>query len=93
MQNGQKNTRNNTRCLEALAAFKISKEVTTEGLMTTLEKPSTSNKVFIMKHIFDMKMLEGGSVVDHLNKFNTITISVSSIGVNFDDKVRALLFL
>jgi len=52
-------------------AFNISKERTTKGLMTKLdqlyEKPFPSNKVFIMKHLFNMKMLEGGFVADHLN--------------------------
>ena len=38
-------------------------------------------------------MSEGGSVADHLNEFNTITSQLSSVGVNFDDEVRALLFL
>ena len=40
-----------------------------------------------------MKMSEGGSVADHLNEFNTITSQLSSVGVTFDDEVRALLFL
>ena len=40
-----------------------------------------------------MKMSEGGSVGDHLNEFNTVTSQLSSVGVNFDDEVRALLFL
>ena len=40
-----------------------------------------------------MKMSEGGSVADHLNEFNTVTSQLSSVGVNFDDEVRALLFL
>ena len=57
------------------------------------EKPSVSNKVFLMKHVFNMKMLEGGSVADHLNEFNTITSQLSSVKVNFDDEVRALLIL
>ena len=63
-------------CLAASVAFNISKEKTTIG-MTTLdklyEKPSTSNKVFLMKHLFNIKMFEGGSLVDHLNEFNTVT--------------------
>ena len=46
-----------------------------------------------MKRLFNMKMLEGGSVVDHLNYFSTVTSQLSSIGVKFDDEVRALLFL
>ena len=57
------------------------------------EKPSASNKVFLMKRIFNMKMSEGGFVADHLNDFNIVTSQLCSVGVNFDDKVRALLFL
>ena len=57
------------------------------------EKPLASNKVFLMKRLFNMKMLEGGSVANHLNDFNTVTSQLSSVGVNFDDDVRALLFL
>ena len=58
-------------------AFNISKENTMEDVMSTLaklyEKPSASNKVFLMKHLFNMKMSKGGSIYDHLNEFNTLT--------------------
>ena len=58
-------------CLAPSVAFNITKEKTTEYLMKTLatlyEKPFASNKVFLMKHLFNMKMTEDGSVVDHLN--------------------------
>jgi len=58
----------------ASVVFNISKETTTQGLMAKLyEKPSASNKVFLMKCLFNMKMSEGGSVADHLNDFNTVT--------------------
>ena len=47
-------------CLAASIVFNISKETTTEGLMSTLaklyEKPSASNKVFLMKCLFNTKM-------------------------------------
>ena len=56
--------------LAASVAFNILKEKTMKGLMDTLaklyEKPSASNKVFLMKRLFNMKMSEGGSIVDHL---------------------------
>ena len=84
-------------CLAVSVAFNISKETTTEGLMKPrgklYEKTSASNKVFLMKHLFNMKMSEGGFVADHLNDFNTVTNQLSSVGVNFDDEVRALLIL
>ena len=58
-------------------AFNITKVKTIEDLMKTLvtlyEKPSVLNKVFLMKHLFNMKMTEAGSIIDHLNEFNTIT--------------------
>ena len=84
-------------CLAMSVAFNISKEKTTIGMMTALdklyEKPSASNKVFLMKRLFNMKMVEGGSVADHLNEFNTVTSQLTSVNVNFDDEVRALLIL
>ena len=57
------------------------------------EKPLASNKVFLLKYFFNMKMSEGGLVVDHLNEFNMITSQLSSIKLNFDFEVRALLIL
>ena len=63
-------------CVASLVAFNILKEKTW-GVMSALdnlyEKPSTSNKVFLMNHLFNMTMSEGVFVVDHLNEFNTIT--------------------
>ena len=46
-----------------------------------------------MKHLFNMKMSEGGSFSDHLNEFNTLTSQLSSINMNFDDEVMDLLIL
>ena len=43
------------------------------ALSKLYKKPSASNKVFLMKHLFNMNMSEGGSVADHLNEFNTLT--------------------
>ena len=57
--------------------FNIKKVKMTKELMETLvkfyENPSSSNTVFLMKHLFNMKMEEGGSIVDHLNNFNIVT--------------------
>jgi hypothetical protein len=83
--------------LTTSVAFNILKEKKTKELIDTLaklyEKSSTSNKVFLMKRLLSMKMLEGGFVVDHLNQFNTVTNKLSSVKVDFDDEVRALIIL
>ena len=46
-----------------------------------------------MKRLFNMKMLEGAYITNHLNDFNMVTNQLSFVGVNFDDEVRALLIL
>jgi hypothetical protein len=75
----------------------VLKEKTTKEPMDTLskmyEKPLASNKVFLMKRLFNMKMSEGGSVTNHLNEFNMVTNQLSYVKVDFDDEVGALLIL
>ncbi|KAE8706762.1 Retrovirus-related Pol polyprotein from transposon TNT 1-94 [Hibiscus syriacus] len=79
------------------AAFNIAKEKTTSGLMTALssmyEKPSASNKVHLIRRLFNLRMTEGASVAQHLNELNTITTQLSSVEIEFDDEVRALILL
>jgi hypothetical protein len=78
-------------------AFNISKERKTKELMDTLaklyEKTSLSNKLFLMKILFNMDMSEGGFVANHLNEFNMVTNQLSFVKVEFDDEVRDLLIL
>ena len=64
-----------------------------EILAKLYKKPSISNKVFLMKHLFNMKMEEGGSIIDHLNKFNSVTNQLSFVNVNFDEEIKTLLIL
>ena len=64
-------------CLAPSVAFNITKAKMTKDLMQSLvklyENPSTSSKAFLIKHLFNMKMIEGGFFTNHLNEFNTIT--------------------
>lgn len=83
--------------LSRRVAFNVSKCKTTKELMTALEnvyeKPSAMNKVYIMRQLFNLKMTENGSAVEHLNEFNQIICKLSSVSIEFDDDVKALLFL
>ena len=78
-------------------AFNISGKKTTKGVMDKLtkmyEKPSTSNKVYLMKKLFNMKMNERISVQDHVNEFNIIINQLCSVEIEFEDEIRALLIL
>nr|KYP40338.1 Retrovirus-related Pol polyprotein from transposon TNT 1-94 [Cajanus cajan] len=78
-------------------AFNIAKEKTTASLMAALssmyEKPSAANKVHLIRRLFNLRMTEGASTAQHINELNTITIQLSSVGINFDEEVRALILL
>ena len=41
-------------------------------LCSTYEKETASNKVYLMKRLFELQMKEGTFVVSHLNEFNII---------------------
>ena len=75
----------------------VTKEKTIAELMAALsgmyEKPLANNKMHLMKKLFNLKMAEGMSVTQYLNEFNTITNQLSSIEIDFDDKIRALILL
>ena len=56
-------------------------------------KPSANNKVHLMKKLFNLKMSENASVAQNLKKINTITNQLSSVEIDFDDEIRALIVL
>ena len=73
------------------------KEKTTADLMKALssmyEKSSANNKVHLMKKLFNLKMVEGTPVAQHLDEFNTITNQLSSVEIDFDDEICVLIVL
>ena len=78
-------------------AHNIVKEKITADLMKALsgmyEKPSANKKVHLMKKLFNLKMAENASVAQHLNEFNTITNQLSSVEIDFDNEIHALIVL
>ena len=74
--------------LSRSVAHNVIKEKTTTDLMKTLsgmyEKPSANNKVHLIKYV---------SIAQHLNEFNTITNQLSSVKIDFDDEISALIVL
>ena len=64
-----------------------------KALSSMYEKPSANNKVHLMKKLFNLKMVEGTPMAQHLNEFNTITNQLSSVEIDFDNEIRALIIL
>ncbi|RVX01092.1 Retrovirus-related Pol polyprotein from transposon TNT 1-94 [Vitis vinifera] len=83
--------------LSGSIAHNVVKEKTTADLMKALsgmyQKSSTNNKVHLMKKLFNLKMAKNALVAQHLNEFNTITNQLSSVEIDFDDEIRALIVL
>jgi hypothetical protein len=80
--------------LSISVAHNIMKEKTIVGLMAAVsdmyEKPS-ANKWRKPEEI--VQMAEEASVAQHLNEFNTIINQLSSVEIDFDDEIRALIVL
>jgi len=38
-------------------------------------------------------MPEGGSIADHINEFNIIVSQLSSVEINFEDEIEALILM
>ena len=75
----------------------VVKEKITTNLMKVLSGMygmlSANNKVHLMKKPFNLRMAENASVAQHLDEFNTITNQLSSIEIDFDDEICALIVL
>nr|GEY20387.1 hypothetical protein [Tanacetum cinerariifolium] len=71
-------------------AYNVVNEKTTYDLFKALsnmyEKPSASNKVFLIRELINMKMKEGACVTDHVNEFNSIISRLVSVDFKFDDE-------
>ena len=80
-----------------MVIFNISSDKMTLDLMPTLskmyEKPSASNKIFLMKKLFNLKMADIRSITEHLNEFNMLTSHLEYVDISFDDEIRALVLL
>ena len=78
-------------------AFNVKNVTSTTDIMKVLadtyEKPSASNKVHLMRRQFNLKMVDSTRVADHVNDFNGIISQLSSVEINFDDEIMALILL
>ncbi|GKA86889.1 putative RNA-directed DNA polymerase [Tanacetum coccineum] len=78
-------------------AYNVVNEKTTYGLLKALsnmyEKPSASNKVFLIRQLVNTRMDEGASVANYVNEFNSILLRLMSVDIKFDDEVQDLLLL
>lgn len=77
--------------------FNVTGDATTKEVWDRLsamyEMASTTNKVFIMKRLYKLKMKEGCAMANHINEFNTLISQATSVGMTQDDESKAILLL
>ena len=84
-------------CLADDVLFNIAGEKSTASLWSKLESlymtKSLTNKIYLKRQLYGMKMKEGTKIADHLNIFNTLIFQLSSMEVKIDDEDKAVNLL
>jgi hypothetical protein len=54
---------------------------------------SLTNKIFLKRQLYSLRMKEGTKIADHLNTFNTLLVQLTSMGVKFESEDKAITLL
>jgi hypothetical protein len=75
----------------------VSEEATTKDLWDKLGKlyqsKSLVNKLFLRKKLYNLRMRDGDSVVEHLNAFNTLVSQLVSVEIKILDEDKCISLL
>ena len=52
-----------------------------------------TNKIYLKRQLYGMRIKEGTKIADHLNVFNTLTFQLSSMDVKIDDEDKVVNLL
>ena len=82
-------------CLSDSVLLNESEEATTKDLWEKLGNsyPSKSlvNNLFMRKKLYNLRMRDGDSVVEHLNAFNTVVSQLVSVDIKISDEDKNVL--
>jgi hypothetical protein len=62
-------------------------------LCTTCEKEIASNKVYLMRKLYDLHMKDTDSIAFHLNQFDALCSQLQAQKMTIDDKLKAICLL
>jgi hypothetical protein len=84
-------------CLANEVLFNIIGDEATTGLWNRLESiymtKSLTNKIFLKRQLYSLRMREGTKIADHLNFFNTLICQLSSMEVKYEDEDKEITLL
>lgn len=64
-----------------------------QNLSDTFEKPSTLNKCFMIRKLYTQKLLEDGSISDHISALTKIFDQLSSVEIQIPDEQMKMILL
>lgn len=64
-----------------------------EKLGTLYQSKSLVNKLFLQKKVYNLRMKDGDSVIEHLNAFNTVVSQLSSVDIKILDEDKCISLL
>lgn len=84
-------------CLADEVLFNIVGEKTAAGIWSRLESlymtKSVTNRIYLKRQLYTLRMKEGTKIADHLNVFNTLLCQLTSIGVKMEEEDKAVTLL
>jgi hypothetical protein len=84
-------------CLADEVLFNIIRDETTIGLWSIMEilymRKSLTNRTYLKRQLYSLRMKEGTKFVDHLNVFNTLLCQLTSMDVKIDEEDKAVTLL
>jgi hypothetical protein len=54
---------------------------------------SLTNRIFLKRKLYSLRMKEGTKIDDHLNTFNTLLVQLTSMGVKFQSEDKTITLL
>ena len=84
-------------CVSDLVLLNVSGEATAKALWdklgTLYQSKSLVNKLFPRKKLYNLRMKDGDSVIEHLNVFNIIVSQLSSVEIKILDEDKCISLL
>ena len=84
-------------CVSDSELLNVSGEATAKALWeklgTLYQSKSLVNKLFLQKKLYNLRMKDGDSVIEHLNAFNTVVSQLSSVEIKILDEDKCISLL
>ena len=64
-----------------------------EKLGTLCQSKSLVNKLFLRKKLYNLRMKDGDSVIEHLNAFNNVVSQLSSVDIKISNEDKCINLL